>query len=125
MSFRSDFQSQVSEAVKAVYDALGDTVVYKNRAGTSYTLTANVGPEEIELDEYAGAGAERTSRLFSIPKQTSFPESTGVNVGDLITFQSIDYRVDTIKDSSGGYRAVWELQCIRTQPTKLGVKVMT
>lgn len=125
MSLRIDLQNQLSQAAKSIIDALADTVSYQNRAGTLFTgLTAHPDAERHELREYLGTSSTLTMRTFTLPYQTNFPVATGVDVGDLIVFNSISYRVETVSDVSGGYQALWELDCIRVHPETVGVRVI-
>jgi hypothetical protein len=122
MSFRTDLRDLMAASAKAAQDVLGDTVSYTNRAASAVTgLTAHPGPESRELAEAMGLRIEQTAREFEIPRQTSFPPSDGINIGDKVTFDSKDYRVERWEDISEGYEALFKLSCSRMVASKAGI----
>jgi len=122
MSARTDFRDQFAAVAKIAQDVLGDTISYTNRGGSAATgITAHPGPESRELAEMMGLRAEMTAREFEVPRQTSFPPSDGINIGDGVTFDSKVYRVERWEDISGGYEALFKLQCSRTVASKVGI----
>jgi len=121
MSVRDEFQSVAANAAKEILELLGDTVSYTNRNASAVTLSAHPGAESTDLSFEMGHDAETIARPFLIPKQTNFPPANGVNIGDGITFDNKTYRVELWRDISGGYGALFRLECVRTRTATIGV----
>ena len=122
MSFQTDLRDAIADGVKAAHDAFGETASYTNRDQVAVTgLSIRAGRETSEFKKYQGLEVEVVGRQFEIARQTSFPPSNGIQVGDAITFDSKVYRVDAWEDMTGGIEAAFRIQTSRTVPKKAGL----
>lgn len=80
----------------------GEAVTYTNRDGSAVTgLYAIVGAESKELGDELGITTEEIARTFVMPGgQTNFPPTNGVNIQDIITWNSQVWEIKRYKRDS-------------------------
>lgn len=113
MSFSTDLRDACADAAKQILTTLGETVTYSHRGAATVSVKCAVGDLAKSIAVEMGIDVENTEAVFTIPKQTSFPPTNGISVGDEIVFNSITYDVVDFKNDSPG--AIFSLQCERKQ----------
>jgi len=112
-------QSTAQAAALEMAQVYGEAVTYTNRDGSAVTgLYAIVGPESKELGDELGITTEETARTFLMPGgQTGFPPTNGVNVQDIITWDSKVWEIKRFKRDS--LNANFSLDTVSTQAAKI------
>ncbi len=123
MSFRTELKNSMIAAIYSVHVALGDTMSYTDRSGVTVTgLACHPNAAVVEHGEIIGAAVDRQRMRFEIAVQTNFPPIDGIFTGETVTdMDGRVWQVESWEDISGGYGAVFGLDCSSEQPMTMGV----
>ena len=117
MSFSTDLRDACATAAYQILTVLGESVTYSHRGAATINLKAAVGDLAKEMAGDLGMDVEDTEAVFTIPKQTSFPPTNGISIGDEIVWNSITWDVEDFKSDSPG--AIFGLKCSRKQAVRV------
>ena len=94
-------------------------VIYQHRAETPVEVYARPMVETKNRVEDLKGGKEESIRGFEVYQQTGFPPTNGITIGDMITFNTYDYRVDSVLDVAG-LGKTFQLNTTRCQMVNTG-----
>ena len=118
MSFRTELQTDAAELVVDVLGDLGETIVYRNKEASTVNVVGSPLDSAFGLAEVLDIEVEENQRVFLVPKQTGFPPTNGINYGDTLTFDSVNYQVESYAVDDVG--ALYAITCSRSRPHKMG-----
>lgn len=128
MSVLNILRNAGATALLQTLRSLNSTGAYSNREGAGVTVYLDPGDGEVKgLTDTLGLSTEETECAFTVPYQTGFPPTGGINVGDTITFRSRVYEVRMARGKGpigddGAYTA-YVISAVRVQASKAGANL--
>lgn len=117
MSFNTVLRDGVANGFKQFYRAMGKTISYTHRTDSAVTLYADSRPGDVITGDVLGADTRQTKRTFFIPRQTNFPPTNGIQIGDAIVENSVRYLVERATDDGDNLTPQFEVVTVRDQAT--------
>ena len=124
MSFRTDLRDAAALVHYELSTEFGVTLTYSSKGGSAVTVYGSpTGLDGKTLDLFNLQNAE--SRVsFNIARQTNFPPTYGIQMGDAIVWAqdevtSVTYRVE-MGSNPDGIGAVYDVQAVNLHVQKAG-----